>query len=48
MKILQSGKGTKRSKFHKGKVAGIEQDSDSDDVIVIAEDILNGEKIRQK
>jgi len=34
--------------FIKGKVAGIEQDSDSDDVIVIAEDILNGEKIRQK
>lgn len=32
----------------KGKVAGIEQDPESDDVIVIAEDMLNGEKIRQK
>jgi len=32
----------------KGKVAAVEQDKDSDDVIVTAEDMLNGEKIRKK
>ncbi len=32
----------------KGKVAEVEQDKDSDDVIVTAEDMLNGEKIRKK
>jgi len=32
----------------KGKVASIEQDTESDDVIVVAENILNGEKIKQK
>jgi len=32
----------------KGKVAAVEQDSDSDDVVVTAEDMLNGEKIRKR
>lgn len=32
----------------KGKVASIEQAPESDDVIVIAEEMLNGEKIRKK
>lgn len=32
----------------KGKVASIEQAPESDDVIVIAEDMLNGQKIRKK
>lgn len=32
----------------KGKVAAVEQDKDSDDVVVTAEDMLNGEKIRKK
>jgi len=32
----------------KGKVAAVEQDKDSDDVWVTAEDTLNGEKIRKK
>jgi len=32
----------------KGKVASIKQDTESDDVVVVAENILNGEKIKQK
>lgn len=32
----------------KGKVAAVEQDKDSDDVIVTVEDMLNGKKIRKK
>ncbi len=38
----------KNVSFIKGKVANIEQDSTSDDVIVTAEDMLSGNKVRMK